>query len=74
MPGTSTAIGQHWVYRMDGHRKCWFLAEGIATVKKHVTHRVAKEHAASSDENESALRSRGAVIDARGAIAPRTGG
>jgi len=35
-PGKSTADGQHWVYRFDGRRKCWFqAAEGIATVAYH---------------------------------------
>jgi hypothetical protein len=42
-PGQSTADGQHWVYRLDGHRKCWFqAAEGIATSKKRVHHHAPK--------------------------------
>lgn len=64
-PGTSTPDGQHWVYRTDGHRKCWFLAEGIAGVKKPVNRRVAKDHATSPDENDAARQRPGAVIDAR---------
>lgn len=64
-PGTSTPDGQHWVYRMDGHRKCWFLAEAIASVKKQVNRRVAKDHAAIPDETDAARRRRGALIDAR---------
>ncbi|UQR62302.1 hypothetical protein LRP30_36940 [Bradyrhizobium sp. C-145] len=64
-PGNSTPDGQHWVYRMDGHRKCWFLAEGITTVKKPVRRRAAKDHVASLDENETVRRSRSAVVDAR---------
>lgn len=63
-PGTSIPDGR-WVYRMEGHRKCWFLAEGIAMVKKQVNRRVVKDHAASPDENDSARQRRGAVIEAR---------
>jgi hypothetical protein len=60
-PGKSTADGQHWVYRLDGRRKCWFqAAEGTATVKKPVRPRVA-----TPEENESARRKRKAVVDAR---------
>jgi hypothetical protein len=65
-PGKSTADGQHWVYRFDGHRKCWFqAAEEIATVKKPVSHHTAKKHVAAPKENEAALRKRKAVVDAR---------
>lgn len=64
-PGKSTADGQHWVYRFDGHRKCWFqAAEGIATVKKPV-HDTAKHRIAAREENETALRKRKAVADPR---------
>ena len=65
-PGKSTADGQHWVYRLDGHRKCWFqAAEGIATVKKQVHHQAAKHRDAAPEENETARRKREAVVDAR---------
>ena len=65
-PGKSTADGQHWVYRLDGHRKCWFqAAEGTATVKKQVRHRAAKPRVAVPEENEAAPRKRKAVVDAR---------
>ncbi|MGY4482109.1 hypothetical protein ACVWWR_001300 [Bradyrhizobium sp. LM3.2] len=50
-PSTSTTGGQHWVYRTDGHRKCWFLAESVATVKKPMRARMAKDRSASLDEN-----------------------
>ena len=34
------ADGQHWVYRLDGHRRCWFLVpEGTATLRQRVHHR-----------------------------------
>ncbi|MFL6789895.1 MAG: hypothetical protein ACJ8EE_01800 [Bradyrhizobium sp.] len=65
-PGKSTANGQHWVYRLDGHRKCWFqAAEGIATVKKRVHLHAAKHRVAAPAENETARRKREAVVDAR---------
>jgi|SRR5581483_6818022 len=64
-PGKSTADGQHWVYRYDGHRKCWFeVAEGAATVKKPI-HHAARRRVVAPDENESPLRNRSAVVDAR---------
>lgn len=63
-PGNSPGPGQHWVYRRDGHRKCWFLAEGIATVRKPAHGRVANR-AASADENEAARQRRSPLIDAR---------
>jgi hypothetical protein len=65
-PGKSTPDGQHWVYRFDGDRKCWFkAAEGIATVKKPVHHHAAKQHITAAKENEAVLRKRKAVVDAR---------
>jgi len=71
-PGKSTAGGQHWVYRFDGHRKCWFqAAEGIAAVKKRVRHYVAKHRGAAPAENETAGRKREAVVDARAEL-PRS--
>ncbi|WFU43316.1 hypothetical protein QA640_13190 [Bradyrhizobium sp. CB82] len=65
-PGKSTAEGQHWVYRYDGHRKCWFqAAEEVATVKKPVHHRAAKQRVAAPEEIKAALRKRKAGVDAR---------
>jgi hypothetical protein len=56
------ADGQHWVYRVDGHRRCWFLVpEGTAAVKKTV----ARRRLAAAEENEAAPRKRSAVADAR---------
>ncbi|MGY3038071.1 hypothetical protein ACVIIV_007241 [Bradyrhizobium sp. USDA 4354] len=63
-PGNSPGPGQRWVYRRDGHRKCWFLAEGIAPVRKPVHGRVANR-AVRPDENAAARQSRSPVIDAR---------
>ncbi|WP_245330535.1 hypothetical protein [Bradyrhizobium sp. AS23.2] len=71
-PGTSTADHQHWVYRFDGQRKCWFqAAEGIATVKKPVHRHDAKHRVAAREENETALLKRKAVVDARAEL-PRS--
>jgi hypothetical protein len=65
-PGKSTTAGQRWVYRFDGHRRCWFqTAQGTATVKKQVRHSAAKPPVAASEENESAPRKRKAAVDAR---------
>ncbi len=65
-PGKSTTAGQHWVYRLEGHRRCWFqAAEGIETGKKQVRDRAAKPRAAAPEENETARRKRKAVVDAR---------
>lgn len=63
-PGNSPGPGDHWVYRRDGHRKCWFLAEGIATVRKPIHARVANR-AVSSDENETVRQKRTPMGDAR---------
>jgi hypothetical protein len=65
-PGKSTAAGQRWVYRFNGHRKCWFqAAQGIAMAKKQVRHGAAKPPVAVSEENEAAPRKQKAVADAR---------
>lgn len=64
-PGNSTPDSLHWVYRMDGHHKCWFLTEGVAKVKKTVRRRVAKANTASLDENRAARPRQSAVVDAR---------
>jgi len=63
-PGKSTADGRHWVYRYDGHRKCWFEAEGSATVKKPPLH-AAKHRAVAANEHKPELLNRRAVVDAR---------
>lgn len=64
-PGNSTPDGQHWVYRMDGHHKCWFLTEGVAKVTKTVRRRVAKDNIASLDENGTRWPRQSGVVDAR---------
>lgn len=64
-PGNSTAAGQRWVYRREGHRKCWFQAAEETAVKKQVRDRATKPRVAASEENEVARRKRKAVADAR---------
>lgn len=64
-PGKSAADGQHWVYRFDGGRKCWFQAAESTAVKKQARHRVAKPRVTASEENEAPRRKRKAVVDAR---------
>ena len=66
-PGKSAADGRHWVYRLDGHRKCWFqAAEGSVAVKKPVHRHAAKQRVVAPEENEAAsLRKPTAVGNAR---------
>jgi hypothetical protein len=63
-PGRSTP-GRHWVYHLDGHRKCWYQAdEATVAAKRQVQHRAARQPATASGENEPALRKK-TVADAR---------
>lgn len=63
-PGKSTIDGQHWVYRIDGRRKCWFQAAvGVATVKKPGQHGATKR-ASAAEENEFLVRKHKAIVDA----------
>ncbi|PJG55747.1 hypothetical protein CVM73_08905 [Bradyrhizobium forestalis] len=63
-PGNLPGAGQRWVYRRDGHRKCWFLAEGVATVRKPVHSRIA-HRTVRPDENQTMRQRRSPVSDAR---------
>ena len=64
-PGKSTAPGQHWVYHLDGHRKCWFQAdEAQVSVKKLIHRHAVKRAAIAPEENEAAPRKK-MVLDAR---------
>jgi hypothetical protein len=64
LPGKSTA-GLRWVYRLDGHRKCWFQTAEEIAVKRQVRYRRAKPPVAAAGETESTQRKRTAVVDAR---------
>ena len=64
-PGKSTTAGHRWVYRLEGHRKCWFQAAEEISVKKQVRYRAAKPRVATRDGNEAAPHKRKAVVDAR---------
>jgi hypothetical protein len=64
-PGPASA-GGHWVYRHEGHRKCWFeAAEEGAVARKPARHHVARHSVAAAEENESAPRKQKDVEDAR---------
>lgn len=68
-PGRSTAAGQHWFYRLQDHRKCWFqAAEGSVKARKQlhqrVHHRVAKRRTGGSEERVAALHKRKSVMNA----------
>jgi len=64
-PGTSPTDGQRWVYRLDGHRKCWFqVAKEVVTAKKQARPRGAKQ-IVPTPENGAAMRKRNEVVDAR---------
>ncbi len=60
VPGNPTE-GLRWVYRRDGHRKCWFQADE-QSVKKQVRRRIAKPLPDVAAESE---RKGGAAVDAR---------
>jgi hypothetical protein len=64
-PGAPLA-GHHWVYRLDGHRKCWFqAAEDSAVAKKPVRHLLARRRVAAPEEDEPAPHKQKAAEDAR---------
>jgi hypothetical protein len=62
-PGSGVA-GQHWVYRLDGHRKCWFQASESSVASKSVRHDAARRRVAAPEETEPAPRGPEAVEDA----------
>lgn len=63
-PGRSTP-GRHWVYHLDGHRKCWYQAdEATVAAKKQAHHQGVRQPVIASGENEAALRNK-TVADAR---------
>jgi hypothetical protein len=71
-PGKSTAAGQHWVYRLEGHRRCWFQAAEATAVKKQVRYRAAKPRVTASEEDDAARRKRRPIADARAELLPTT--
>jgi hypothetical protein len=63
-PGKST-LGQHWVYRLEGHRKCWFQTdEANVSTKKQAHHHAEKQPVVPPAKNEAALREK-KILDAR---------
>jgi hypothetical protein len=69
-PGKSTAGGLRWVYRFEGHRKCWFQTAERTTVNKPVHHHASKHPVDRPEEGETAQRNRKAVVDARAELLP----
>lgn len=64
-PGSSSAPGHHWFYRLDGHRKCWYQgSETRASVNRQAQRHAVRQAASASDEDEPAPR-RKTVADAR---------
>ena len=64
-PGSSAAPGQHWFYRLDGHRKCWYqAAERTASVNRQVRRHAVRQSVAAPEEDEPAPRKK-TVEDAR---------
>lgn len=64
-PGGSTAPGQHWVYRLEGHRKCWYQADAATVAMKRQARRHAiRQPVIASEDSEAALRKK-PVADAR---------
>jgi len=57
--------GQHWRYRLDGSRRCWFLGPEDAATSRQRVHHTVKRRLAASEEDEAAPRKRKAVVDAR---------
>jgi hypothetical protein len=68
-PGKSTAPGLRWVYRRDGHRKCWFQAEaGTALARKPVNRHAARRRAAAQESEALPRKDKEAIEDARAEI------
>src|SRR5215472_10362609 len=66
-PGKATD-GQHWVYRLEGSRKCWFQVAGrSATLKKPAHRYAAKQRVVGPEENEAAQQKPKAVVGDAGA-------
>jgi hypothetical protein len=64
-PGRSTAPGRHWVYYVEGHRKCWFQTdEATASLRKRIHHYAARPSVSAPEENEPVLRKK-TVLEAR---------
>jgi hypothetical protein len=69
-PGKSTP-GQHWVYRLDGHRKCWYQADEAQVSLKQIHRHTVRRAAIAREENEAAPRKK-IVRDARAQLLSET--
>jgi uncharacterized membrane protein len=67
-PGKPTAPGRHWVYHLNGHRKCWFEAsEATVSAKKQIRPHMVRRPAIAPEENEATLRKK-TVLEARAQV------
>ena len=65
-PGKLTADGLRWVYRSEGHRKCWFqTAEVVASMERPARRHFVKQRVTAPESSEAALRERKAGVNAR---------
>lgn len=69
-PGKLTADGQHWVYRSEGRRKCWFqtAAEVVGAVKKPAHRHAVEQRVTARKSSEATLHKRQADDDAHAEI------
>ena len=69
-PGKLTADGQRWVYRSEGHRKCWFqTAKGVVgAVKKPMDHHAVKQRVTVRERREAEFHKRKVDADARAEV------
>jgi len=69
-PGKVAAGGQHWVYRSEARRKCWFqTAERVvAAMRKPLHHYVVKHRVTSPERREAAIAKRKADADAHAEV------
>jgi hypothetical protein len=64
-PGKSAGPGQHWVYRLEGHRKCWFAADqATISAKRQIRQHAAKRLVRAPEKSEAAPAEK-TVLDAR---------
>lgn len=67
-PGKSTAPRRHWVYHIDGHRKCWFEADEAAVLAKKQIHYHAVRRPAVAPEEKEVAQGKNTVLDARAQV------
>lgn len=66
------ADGQHWMYHLDGHRKCWFPAAAETATAKKAARRSPARRRLAGDEDTAARPRSEAIEDARAEVLPPT--